>query len=106
LYRQPTTQIDRIPKIACLEHVKTLDLSKDAIELDESDKVAAIFPQFVASATLESLKNRSKRPLRITPEHDPEQLGEQGILDEEHLHLIVEKPDTGESIACSISSAN
>jgi hypothetical protein len=34
------------------------------------------------------------RPLKIPPEHDPAKLGEQNTLDEDHLHIIVEKPDS------------
>jgi hypothetical protein len=77
----------------------------NAIELDEGYEVAAVFPQFVASATLEALKNRT-RPLAIPLEHDSETLEAQKTVYEDHLHIIVEQPHTGESIACSISSAN
>ena len=106
LYRQPTTQIDRSSDSACTERVKTLNLSEEAIRLDSGYKVAAIFPQFVSEETLKSLKQRQRRPLIIPPKHDPEKLGEQNTLDEDHLHIIVLKPDTCESIACSMSSAN
>jgi hypothetical protein len=105
LYRQPTTRIDRIPEAACIQHIQGLNLSQHAIKLDAGYKVAAIFPQFVASATLEALKNDEEDPLEIHLEHDPLELGVNRLL-KKHLHLIVEKPDTGESIACSISSAN
>jgi len=52
--------------------------------------VAAIFPQFVHSDTFNALKNRKNRPLIIPPEHDPEILRDT-VLDEEHLHIIVQK---------------
>ena len=57
-------------------------------------KVAAVFSQFVPPDTLATLTNRKKRPLTIAPEHDPETLGD-AVLDEEHLHIIVQKPETG-----------
>jgi hypothetical protein len=102
LYRQPKVQIHRIPKIACLEHVKTLDLSKDAIELDEAYKVAAVFPLFVHPATLKRLQEDKDDPLEFLP--DPAKLGEN--LLRKNLHIIIEKPNISECIAGSISSTN
>ena len=100
LSRQPTVQIDCIPEATCLEHVGELHLSKDAIKLDGGYEVATIFPQFVPSETLEALKDRTKRPLTVAPEYDPETLGNK-VLDKEHLHIIVQKPDIGEHIDCA-----
>jgi hypothetical protein len=60
--------------------------------------VAAIFPQFVPTKTLNTLKNRKMRPLIIPPEHDFEKLGDRKTLDQDHLHVIVQKPDTGKRL--------
>jgi hypothetical protein len=83
------------PELQCSERVQRLNLSIEAHRLDGATLVAAISPQLVDPETLAGLKNR-KRPLTIPPEHDPEKLGEQA-LDEEHLHIIVQKLDTGKS---------
>ena len=55
--------------------------------------MAAVFSQFVPPDTLATLTNCKKSPLTIA-EHDPETLGD-AVLDEEHLHIIVQKPETG-----------
>jgi hypothetical protein len=88
--------MDLVPKTQCIQLVQELVLSKDAIELDEAYQMAAIFPQFVLPDTLETLKSRKTRPLKIPPEHDFEKLGDQKTLNQDHLHVIVQKPDTGD----------
>ena len=92
---QPTIQIRCIPEAACLEQIRALNFS-DAIKLDGGYKIAAIFPQLVAPDTLEALKNRTTRRLAIPLEHDPKSLGEPNTLDEDHLHIIVAQPHTGD----------
>ena len=102
LYRQPTTRIERIPKATCLEHVRRPDILNDAIELDEGYQVAAIFSQFVDKGLLKRLKENEEDPLEVLPEHDPAQL-EESSLRKKDLHIIVTKPNTGESIAYFIA---
>lgn len=60
--------------------------------------MAAVFSQFVSKETLERLQKNEEDPLEISPRHDPATLGE-GVLLKKHLHIVVQKPDTGESLA-------
>jgi hypothetical protein len=101
LSQQPTIQINRVPRNACVEHLRELDLSKDAIMLDEGYELASIFPQFLLPDALATLKSRELDPLVIPSEHNWEELESDKVLSQKHLHIIVEKPDIGEYIACS-----
>ena len=92
-YRQPKVQID----VDDEDRVENLDLPNHAIRLKPGQPVAAIFPQLLNSDTLEALKNDKEDPLKIPPEHDSTKLESAKLLSKKHLHIIVQKPDIGES---------
>ena len=79
--RQPRVQIAVQPELQCSERVQRLNLPDEAHRLDGATLVAAVFPELVPAHVLTDLKKRERRPLRIPPEY---------------LHIIVQKPDTGE----------